>query len=584
MIAQLSVVSFKGFESFSVRLKHSTYLSGPNSAGKSTLLAALRAASQMQKIALSRVADRRVDDLGSTTPAWSFSAEQARLNVENIRHEFRDQDSSIRIRFSNGSRLKAMWPRGEMVPADGWFYFQGPDELRLSRPAEVRREVPSLGFVPLLMPIEQEERVLQEKTVRSNFDTRLSSRHFRNQLYLLEGSAGREGDTALDDFKSFARPWIPELELRDLDRRAGGDGLYLDLFYLEEGSTREKEIYWIGDGMQIWLQLLLHLFRLESESTIVLDEPDVYLHADLQRRLVRVLDSLDAQTITATHSAEVLAEAAPDSIAWVSRNRDRAVPGTGTAEMAELSAEIGSQFNIRLARALKARVVLFVEGEDTKILTNIAATCGASRFANELGLAVVPLNGFDNWRHVEPFAWFANNLLDGSIPVHVLLDRDYRPEGAAREVVERLVAAGISGHVWTRKELESYLLSVAAISRVSGAAESWVDEKLVAETLSMEATVSARLLHECIEYEVDAKNHAVTVTERFNSEFQERWQEPDFRRACCPPKTLLSAMNRLLAESEYKPVSVHALSKELRMEEVPGEMREVIADLESALA
>lgn len=584
MISQLILKNFKGFEDFAVRFGGSSYLSGPNSAGKSTLLAALRAASQMQKIALSRVAELRIKDLGSTIPAWSFSPEQARLNVENLRHEFRNEDSSIRVTFSNGSRLKAVWPKGDMVPPDGWFSFQGSGELRLSRPAEVRNEVPSLGFVPLLTPIEQEERVLQNKTVRSNFDTRLSSRHFRNQLYLLSSSVGRDGGNELTDFQNFAAPWLPELDLRDLTTRAGRDGLYLDLFYLEDGSRREKEIYWIGDGMQIWVQLLLQLFRLNEESTIVLDEPDVYLHADLQRRLVRLLDSLDAQTITATHSAEVLAEAAPESISWVSRNREKAVGARTSTQLAQLSAEIGSQFNIRLARALKAKVVLFVEGDDAKILTNVASKCGASRFANELGLAIIPLNGFDNWEHVEPFVWFANSLLQGTVPVSVLLDRDYRPAQAAAAVVQRLADADIRGHVWKRKELENYLLVPSVIARISSASETLVSDLLIDESATMEHKVSARLLEERHRHEVDGKHHRVSITEKFQKVFPAMWESPDSRLDLCSGKDLLSALNRRLVAEKFRAVSAHAISRSLRMDEIEPEMRDLIADIERELS
>lgn len=538
----------------------------------------------MQRIALSRVADITVQDLGSTVPAWGFTPEQARLNVENVRHEFRNEDSSIRVVFSNGSRLKACWPSGDIVPTDGWFHFQGRGDIRLSRPAEVRNNVPSLGFVPLLTPIEQEERVLQDKTVRSNFDTRLSSRHFRNQLYLLASAAGRDGDTALEDFLRFAAPWIPEIDIQALTTRPGKDGLYLDLFYLEEGSTREKEIYWIGDGMQIWLQLLLQLFRLRGESTIVLDEPDVYLHADLQRRLVRLLDSLDAQTITATHSAEVLAETDPNSILWVSRNRERAVSGATSNQLAALSAEIGSQFNIRLARALKAQMVLFVEGDDVKVLTNIASNCGASRFANEIGLAVVPLNGFDNWDRVEPFAWFANNLLAGSVPLFVLLDRDYRPPQAARAVEKRLTDSGVQAHVWERKELESYLLEPPAIARISGIPESRVEGFLIEESSAFQNAVSARLLDERLRLEVDAKHHRVSVTEQFQKDFSALWSRPESRRDYCPAKDLLSRLNQRLLADGGSTVSVHSISKFLRMDEVAPEMREVIAKIEHQLS
>jgi hypothetical protein len=104
----------------------------------------------------------------------------------------------------------------------------------------------------------------------------------------------------LDAFIEFASPWLPELRIRDLVTRYGEkDDLELDLFYVEPGRRAEKEIFWVGDGIQIWLQLLLHVFRLRHQDLVILDEPDVFLHPDLQRRLVRLLDALDPQAVTA---------------------------------------------------------------------------------------------------------------------------------------------------------------------------------------------------------------------------------------------------------------------------------------------
>jgi energy-coupling factor transporter ATP-binding protein EcfA2 len=583
MINRLNVENFKGFERFSVQLRQSTYLSGPNSAGKSTLLAALRAASQMQKIALSRTADRTEKDLGDEIPVWACTGEQLRLNVENIRHEFRNENSSVHLHFSNGAVLKALWPKGEMVPSEGWFSFQAAGQMPLDRPAEIRREVPSLGFVPLLTPIEENERVLQPKTVRAAFDTRLSSRHFRNQLYLLDTADGEEGGSRFDDFRKFAEPWLPELQLVELATKIGRDGLYLDLYYREQDSGTLKEIYWIGDGMQIWLQLLLHLFRLSEETTIVLDEPDVYLHADLQRRLVRLLDTMKAQTITATHSPEVLAETDPSSVSWVSRNRQAAISGASHSQLGELSAEIGSQFNIRLARALKAKAVLFVEGTDVKILTKVARACGCRQFSHEIGLAVIPLNGFSNWEHVEPFAWFSNNLLGGTIPVTVVLDRDYRPPGAVEALLGRLEAAGVNGHVWLRKELESYLLPIPAIARASGAPEPWITERLDQASNALKGQVSARMLDERHRYEVGPRRHRVAITEDFDAKFSGLWEAAESGRYLCSAKDLISALNRDLAHDGHQTVSAHRLSETLRAEEVDSEMKELLNEIDAQL-
>ena len=585
MLTQLRLTNFKAFEDFRARCGRTTFLSGPNNAGKTTVLAALRAAAQMQRIALSRVADDEAEEDGGSVPTWTFAADQVLLNVENLRHEFRDADSRIRVSFSNGARLRASWPAtGEVIPSEGYFYFLGQGGVRLSRPAEVRREVPGIGFVPLLTPLEQEERELRSETVRANFDTRRASRNFRNQLHLLAGTSAGTGRSRLDDYLDFIDPWVPELELKNVAPRIGSDGMYLDLFYLEEGSAVQKEIYWAGDGMQIWLQVLLHLFRLQDEETIVLDEPDVYLHADLQRRLVRLLESLDAQTITATHSSEVVGEAAPSSIFWVSKNRRDVVGANDSSELAELSAEIGSQFNIRLARAFKARVVLFVEGQDLKTLTHLARTVGAERFATEAGLAAVPLQGFSNWEHVEPFAWFADDLLEGTVPVFVVLDRDYRPQSAVQAVLDRLNNAGIRGHVWDRKELESYLLVPTAISRASGAPLDQIEKLLEAESDVMQPFVSARLLDDRLRHEVSAHRHAVDVTEDFNREFPVEWSDLATRLGMCPPKKLLSALNRGLVAAGSSSVSRDSLSRGLTQSEIASEMREVLLEIEGFLA
>jgi ATPase subunit of ABC transporter with duplicated ATPase domains len=163
-----------------------------------------------------------------------------------------------------------------------------------------------------------------------------------------------------------------------------------DLFYKERGSRTEREVVWAGDGMQIWLQLLLHIFRSRDCRTIVLDEPDVYLHADLQRRLVRLLASLSSQVITATHSSEILSEADPESIMWVDRSRTKALSGARGSLLGTLAQTLGSSFNIRLARALRSRHALFVEGQDMVVLSNWASTLNAGRLAASSWLPGAP--------------------------------------------------------------------------------------------------------------------------------------------------------------------------------------------------
>jgi predicted ATPase len=70
-----------------------------------------------------------------------------------------------------------------------------------------------------------------------------------------------------------------------------------------------REIYWAGFGFQVWCQMLTYVVRCRNDSIFLIDEPDIYLHSDLQRQLVGTLRDLGPDILMATHSAEIIAEA-----------------------------------------------------------------------------------------------------------------------------------------------------------------------------------------------------------------------------------------------------------------------------------
>jgi AAA domain, putative AbiEii toxin, Type IV TA system len=394
----------------------------------------------------------------------------------------------------------------------------------------------------------------------------------------------RDPQDDLQRFVAWAEPWMDEIEVRDLQIRTGDKGRMLDLYCREVGSHSDRELFWIGDGIQVWVQLLAHVYRARAVDTVILDEPDLYLHADLQRRLVRLLESLDAQTIAASHSSELLAEAAPRAVTWISKERRRAVRAPDERLLGQLSNAIGSQFNLRLARTLRARAVLFVEGDDLAILRHLADTCGVPEVARETALVTVPLRGYSNWEHVEPFGWLLKDLLEGSVKVLVLLDRDYRTEGQCRAVRDRLHRLGIQCHIWQRKELESYLLVPSVIARLSGAPVADVETALVAAADQQREAVFARQLAERTRTEVDARRHAVEVTESHQREFEKRWTKVRERPHWCNAKELLGSLNNWLVAEDYKPVGADQIARKMRAHEIPHELAELLKRAEALLA
>jgi predicted ATPase len=198
--------------------------------------------------------------------------------------------------------------------------------------------------------------------------SRLTSRHFRNQLYHLR----EESPGEFDQFVLFALHHTPEITALSLVDSYAPGVHELDLYFTEASTHSEKEVYWAGDGLQVWLQVLLHTWLNRDVDTLILDEPDVFLHPDLQRRLIAVLDDVDAQVVVATHAPEILTEASRDAVVWVDRTRRTSRRAKDAGDLARINTTLGSGFNLGMARALRSRVALFVEGDDMKILRNVA--------------------------------------------------------------------------------------------------------------------------------------------------------------------------------------------------------------------
>ena len=469
MIERVRLLRYKGFEDFDLRLGRQAVLVGPNNAGKTTLVQSLRLAASLLRFARRRNAYETFEDdvlekYSRNVLGYPIARVGARelswYKDENLRHEFRSDSTGMVVGFKSKSCLRVVWPAN----GTAFFYVDKVPGLIARTAAEVRNCVPTIGVVPTLLPVEEREEVLNAHYVWESIGTRRTSRHFRNQLYHTRDKSPQ----SFASYVAFAVANTPEINSISLRDVYAGSTHDLDLFVTETATGKEKEVYWLGDGLQIWLQVLLHIWLNEDVESLVLDEPDVFLHPDLQRRLVSILDEFDKQIVLATHAPEIVAEANKDAVVWADRTRRRSRRAGEPLVLQKLNAVLGSGFNLGLARALRSRVALFVEGQDMKVLRNLARAVGAEGVRNERGLAVIQLGGFSNWHQIEPFAWLSRELLGNTVKIYVLLDRDHRSDAAIQTLQDALKGSEVNVHVWQRKELESYLLVPEAIARANG--------------------------------------------------------------------------------------------------------------------
>ncbi len=209
----------------------------------------------------------------------------------------------------------------------------------------------------------------------------------------------------------------------------------------------------MGHGLQMWLQVLWFLVRNENSPTIVLDEPDVYLHADLQRRLMRLVQRSHQQVIIATHSIEIMAEAQPSSILTINSSKSKSRWVASQKGVQKVIDSIGGVHNIQLARLSNARRCVFIEGDDDfEWLRRIQG-----KFALvEEPFDIIPrlsVGGWDGWQRVVGTAKFLRNSSGNAITAYSIFDSDYHDPVDVIARYEEAANLGVRLHIWLRKEI-----------------------------------------------------------------------------------------------------------------------------------
>ena len=232
-------------------------------------------------------------------------------------------------------------------------------------------------------------------------------------------------------------------------------------------DRRDRELYWAGLGFQVWCQLLTHVSRCSGSDLLVVDEPEVYLHPDVQRQLLGILRDVQPDVVLATHSTEIIGEADPSEILLVDKTRRSAKRLRDVEEVQQALDVIGSIQNITLTELARNRRLLFVEGlNDYKIIRRFARNVALTDLASGNGITALESGGFSSLSRVQALAWGFRKTLGTELKVAAIYDRDYWCDEEINELVSSLNTEIQFAHIHQRKEIENYLLIPAVLERV----------------------------------------------------------------------------------------------------------------------
>lgn len=579
-ITKIRFANYKTFKSYLVSLGGFNILVGPNNAGKSTVIGALRILSEGIKRAHSRKAEY-LDTVAHRGFGYRIDLEDLPISTENIFTDYDDTEPArIDFEIAPNGKLSLIFPEPDtciLVADTGGRAPQTPSEFKKEFDL-------SLSFVPVLGPVEHNEQMFQMDAARRALQNHRASRNFRNIWYHYPDN--------FEGFRSLIEQTWPGVSIRqpELTHESGLPKLHM--FYEERRVTRE--MYWSGFGFQAWCQMLTFVAKSNPASLLIIDEPDIYLHSDLQRQLIQVLRDRGGDVLIATHSTEMLSEAESGEIIVIDRNVKSSRKISKPLDLANVFTSLGSVLNPILTQLSKTRRVVFVEGGDFAVIGAFARKMGLDSLANQSGFAVVPAYGFNPAR-VKDFSDGMEKSLGSSVLRAVIFDRDYRLDDEVEKICAELSRDSQLAWVHGCKEIENFLLVPEAISR-SVQAKIRDREKRGAKSKNFSADISDILISISNEMKADVygqfsakiaeqmkksspSTDQATIHSTAHRLFEERWSNADTRLKLMPGKKVLARLNEILQMGYSVTVSPRGIVAAMQLDEIPHEMKKLVQAL-----
>lgn len=454
MIKRLTITNFRCYKNSTIFFEGTSILVGRNNAGKSTLIEALKIIS---------VITRKYKTLRFVaSPDWvkecvdfgvSPAVENMNISDRGIFYMYGEEPAVIEAQFVNGTSIKVYVGEGLSIFAN--IYDSDGCPARNSKELKLI-EIPTIEVLPQISAVLDAEKVIKKATVDHNKSTRLASRNFRNQLFYYED--------AFPMFKSLVESTWENIKVSPIESIFENDGQLLQFFVRVKNF--EAEIGWMGHGLQMWIQTMWFVSQCGKDSIVVLDEPDVYMHADLQRRLIRLITPMFPQLIIATHSLEIIEEVTSDCIIPIDSSKTEIKPIGEASSLQFISKNLGSSFNIDLARLFISNKFLVLDGDDTsrRILSAFQSVLFPQDLHPIINLPKTFINGWNDWEKVKVLSGlFESN----DIPVNLfcLFKSGYKSQEEIARRKKEAKQNKIGVHILSKKEIENYAINENAILR-----------------------------------------------------------------------------------------------------------------------
>lgn len=577
MLKSIKLENFRGFDNHELPFKETTVIVGRNNAGKSTVVEALR---------LVAIVVGRYENLSyREPPSWtdlpkvfygvSPSLRNYEINFSGIFHRYAEPPAIITASFVDNSSITIYLFGQDKIHAT---IRDSKENIVRAKNQASRVNLSTVDIMPQVAPVQQNEVILSDDYVKSAISSSLAPLHFRNQL--------RIWYDLFPEFQKIVEKTWPSVKVMEL---IGRNKLPHEPLYLQvRNEDFVAEIASMGHGLQMWLQTMWFLTLSRDSTTVILDEPDVYMHADLQRRLIRFLKKRHPQTIITTHSVEIMAEVQPDEILVVDKRRSRSTFASSLPAVQKIIENVGSVHNLHLAKLLDARRFILVEGKDLKILKQFQNMLFPDAKEPFDSIPHMSIGGWGGWSYAVGSSMFLQNSMGEKIITYCILDSDYHTLEEKEERHNEARSRGVHLHIWSQKEIENYLVVSTVIhrlicrrlsARIAPPTPKEIDAQVLKLALEMEEDI-----FDAISAEILARQRS--LGQGGANKLARKVIKDEIDRAgnflsLVSGKEILSRLSQWCQAEFRVSFNAIAIAREMNADDIAEEMRKIVAAIEN---
>jgi len=410
-------------------------LVGQNNAGKSSIIRALKLLDSAMKFA-----KQSPDPVYGLLPKKDIED----IEIDRLIHNYKTGETAFITGVLDTNRQVTI----EVNSDDNIVSF--------TLPAYAHRSMANLfGFIPQLGQLAERETLVRRDYLLRCLNTTLAPHHLRNHIHQLLS------EEEYNLVRKITNDYWEGIELKG---KGKGKGTELDIstnilycLYSEGSLFPFHEIAWAGQGFQIWLQIITHMVRFSSTSTLVLDEPEIFLHPKKQHDLIQAFrEYYNGTVIIATHSSELMNNVDISHIIHVQKDthRTKMLQVSDRNGLEKIRGNIGSTFNMVASQFEDVELLIATEYQlDYNIVYQLALAYGIKAKTQN-----VRISGFSNWKDSLHYKQAYSMFFGKQVKCSLLLDRDYYPQDYLDTIKDELTSHKIKVVFTPGKEIENLFL------------------------------------------------------------------------------------------------------------------------------